>query len=293
MINIAICDDAMVFTTRLEELIMDFSKAYSFDICIYFDGDTLLEAVKQGICFDIISIFMETVTPLQTLLPNGIDTSDLMNMETVDDVIGLIQRLDWNVAEIPKDTEKENSDILLDNLKQYIRDNCLRCESSIQETAEHFHMLLPNLSQFFKEKTGGNILATSGDKEFEGLIPAILAVNGDSLKTKREEMKSVMKAWYSARDAYDIDPEKFAEAVAGGAEVTAEEFLELMKGCDVRTMEDNAEAFAAGDTYVSLPYCAKMLAGFLQYNGLIDSMPDNFNDLFDSSLFEEVYEEMK
>ena len=28
-------------------------------------------------------------------------------------------------------------------------------------------------------------------------------------------MKSVMKAWYSARDAYDIDPEKFAEAVAG------------------------------------------------------------------------------
>ena len=36
MIIIAICDDAM-----------DFSKAYSFDICIYFDGDTLLEAVKQ------------------------------------------------------------------------------------------------------------------------------------------------------------------------------------------------------------------------------------------------------
>ena len=101
---------------------------------------------------------METATPLQTLLPNGIDTSDLMNMETVDDVIGLIQRLDWNVAEIPKDTEKENSDILLDNLKQYIRDNCLRCEFSIQETAEHFHMLLPNLSQFFKEKNGGNIL---------------------------------------------------------------------------------------------------------------------------------------
>lgn len=48
MINIAICDDDMVFTTRLEELIMDFSKAYSFDICIYFDVDTLLEAVKQG-----------------------------------------------------------------------------------------------------------------------------------------------------------------------------------------------------------------------------------------------------
>ena len=27
----------------------------------------------KGICFDIISIFMETATPLQTLLPNGIE----------------------------------------------------------------------------------------------------------------------------------------------------------------------------------------------------------------------------
>lgn len=112
----------------------------------------------KGICFDIISIFMETAAPLQTLLPNGTDPSDLMNMETVDDVIGLIQRLNWQAAELPRETEKQNSDILLDDLKQYIRNNCLRCEFSIQETAEHFHMLLPNLSQFFKEKTGGNIL---------------------------------------------------------------------------------------------------------------------------------------
>lgn len=112
----------------------------------------------KGICFDIISIFMETAAPLQTLLPDGTDPSDLMNMETVDDVIGLIQRLNWQAAELPRETEKQNSDILLDDLKQYIRNNCLRCEFSIQETAEHFHMLLPNLSQFFKEKTGGNIL---------------------------------------------------------------------------------------------------------------------------------------
>ena len=31
MINIAICDDAMVFTTRLEELIMDFSEVGFMD----------------------------------------------------------------------------------------------------------------------------------------------------------------------------------------------------------------------------------------------------------------------
>jgi AraC-like DNA-binding protein len=68
-----------------------------------------------------------------------------------------------DIKEIIRQTEGklvviDNADILLDDLKQYIRNNCLRCEFSIQETAEHFHMLLPNLSQFFKEKTGGNIL---------------------------------------------------------------------------------------------------------------------------------------
>ena len=59
MIKIGICDDDIVFTTRLEELIMDFGRAYSFDVCIYFDGDTLLEAVKQGNCFDIILMDIE------------------------------------------------------------------------------------------------------------------------------------------------------------------------------------------------------------------------------------------
>lgn len=112
----------------------------------------------KGICFDIISTFMEEASPFQTMLPDGVDPSSLMNMETVDDVIALIQKLNKQMAETVRTVQKQDSDILLEDLKQYIKENCLRCEFSIQETAEHFHMLLPNLSQFFKEKTGGNIL---------------------------------------------------------------------------------------------------------------------------------------
>lgn len=150
----------------------------------------------------------------------------------------------------------------------------------------------PSLSMAQKE-TGGNILATSADAEYEGLIPAVLAVNGDSLKTKRDEMKLVMKAWYSARDAYENNFDEFAKAVSNHAEVTPEEFKELMNGCDVRTMEENVEAFKEGDTYVCLKNCAEMLSGFLYDNKLIDEQPENYDSLFDSSLFEEVYEEMK
>lgn len=149
----------------------------------------------------------------------------------------------------------------------------------------------PSLSIAQKE-TGGNILATSADAEYEGLIPAVLAVNGESLKTKRNEMKLVMKAWYSARDAYENNFDEFAQAVSNHAEVTPEEFKTLMDGCDVRTMDENVEAFKAGDTYVCLTNCAEMLSGFLYDNKLIDKLPDNYENLFDSSLFEEVYEEM-
>ena len=51
----------------------------------------------------------------------------------------------------------------------------------------------PSLSMAQKE-TGGNILASTKDAEYEGLIPAVLATNGNALKTKREEIKKVMKA---------------------------------------------------------------------------------------------------
>lgn len=111
----------------------------------------------KGICFDILSTFMEAATSQQTLLPDNIDPSTLMNMETVDDVIAMIQKLNIQLVETNKETEKQDSDIL-DELKHYIESNCFRCDFSIQETAEYFHMLLPNLSQFFKEKTGRNIL---------------------------------------------------------------------------------------------------------------------------------------
>lgn len=149
----------------------------------------------------------------------------------------------------------------------------------------------PSLSMA-QEETGGNILATTKDAEYEGLIPAILAVNGESLETKRDEMKSVMKAWYSARDAYENNLDEFAEAVSHTAEVTPDEFKTLMEGCDVRTMDENVEAFEDGEEYVNLKYCAQMLSGFLMDNELIDEEPENYDDLFDGSLFAEVYEEM-
>lgn len=101
-----------------------------------------------------------------------------------------------------------------------------------------------------------------------------------------------MKAWFNARDSYENKFDEFAKDVSSGAEVSPEEFKTLMNGCAVRTMDENAEAFKDGDTYVSLKKCSSMLSDFLYDNGLIDSKSDNFDSLFDSSIFDEVYDEM-
>ena len=58
-------------------------------------------------------------------------------------------------------------------------------------------------------------------------------------------------------------------------------------------MEQTGEAFEDGDTYVSLKYCADMLSGFLVDNGLIDEKPSNLDDLFDSSVYDEVRSELE
>lgn len=114
--------------------------------------------VAKGICFDILSLFIEASASVHYTLPDAAGMSRLNHLDTVDDVICLIQELNTELVPQTTDQPQPDGDALLEEIIGYIRQNCLRCEFSIQETAEHFHMLLPNLSQFFKDKTGRNVL---------------------------------------------------------------------------------------------------------------------------------------
>lgn len=123
--------------------------------------------VAKGICFDILSLFIEISASFHYTLSDTVDLSGLMHLDTVDDVIRLIQQLNTEFVSQPVSQPKQDSDRLLEDIILYIKENCLRCDFSIQETAEHFNMLLPNLSQFFKEKTGQNVLDYSTDFRME------------------------------------------------------------------------------------------------------------------------------
>ena len=75
---------------------------------------------------------------------------------------------------------------------------------------------------------------------------------------KKIEFKEIQSLEYNLLKRFD----EFAKDVSSGAEVSPEEFKTLMNGCAVRTMDENAEAFKDGDTYVSLKKCSSMLSDF-------------------------------
>lgn len=127
----------------------------------YIQSHNLPLFLAKGICFDMIRTFLESEAEGELWYQKQISAAALMDVDTVDDVIHMIQDLNGTLSKTMNIPQKKDSDFLLEDIICYIKDNCLRCEFSIQETAEHFHMLLPNLSQFFKDKTGQNILEYS------------------------------------------------------------------------------------------------------------------------------------
>lgn len=56
MIKIAICDDDTALTSNLEKelLVCAREKKLEFEIDVFSDGDTLMETIHQGVCYDLI-----------------------------------------------------------------------------------------------------------------------------------------------------------------------------------------------------------------------------------------------
>ena len=57
-----------------------------------------------------------------------------------------------------EDISKKNDLEFIDNIVLYIKSNISNCNFSIAEMAANFSMSPPNLSQYFKERTGQNFI---------------------------------------------------------------------------------------------------------------------------------------
>lgn len=128
------------------------------DLIDYINKNQLPLFVAKGLCFDILRLFVESQPESAGLYSAQASLFALSDMDTAGEVVKIIAQLRDSSHHGSVPGPGADSAHLLDDVLAYVNTNCLRCDFSVQETAEKFGMLLPNLSQFFKEQTGQNIL---------------------------------------------------------------------------------------------------------------------------------------
>jgi NitT/TauT family transport system substrate-binding protein len=110
----------------------------------------------------------------------------------------------------------------------------------------------PTSGQALAAVPGSKAIWTSAD--VPGLIYDTVAVNPQSLATRKEDWKKVVKVWYRISD-FVRDPKTQAEAVAIMAAkvgVKAEEYQAAMPGTFFLSLEESKKRFAKSDGLDSL-----------------------------------------
>jgi NitT/TauT family transport system substrate-binding protein len=113
---------------------------------------------------------------------------------------------------------------------------------------------------------GAKGIYTSADEP--GLIYDVLAVNPASLKARRTEWVKVVKLWDKVV-AYVNDPRTQPDAVkimAARSGVSAAEYLPLLKGTKLLTLDEGRKAFIKGSDYKSLHGSTEVANTFNWYN---------------------------
>lgn len=132
---------------------------YINDLLDYISNNNTPLFLARGICFDILKIVGEgkAYSKSNTEIFHNIVLFDLPNLETAQEVVQIIQKLRTRLDDV------QNSGIhydqkLIDEIMDYTRENCLKCDFSIHEISNHLGILPSNMSTFFKRQTGHGIL---------------------------------------------------------------------------------------------------------------------------------------
>lgn len=114
------------------------------------------------ICYDIINTVTKTVNEFckDNLIPliEHPDVFLLSEFETVDDLVHIVRKLSDDICKYLKETNARPPMSTTDQMVTYLKNNYTDCDFSVQQMADHFNLALPNLSTYFKENTGHNIL---------------------------------------------------------------------------------------------------------------------------------------
>ncbi len=141
----------------------------------------------------------------------------------------------------------------------------------------------PIAGQARKAVPGAKAIYTSADEP--GLIYDVLAVNPASVKARRAEWQKVVKLWDKVV-AYIEDPKTQPDAVkimAARSGVSPAEYLPLLKGTKLLSLEEGRKVYVKGNGYQSLYGSTEIANTFNWYNkvyGLSQNVPSYIDPSF-------------
>lgn len=140
----------------------------------------------------------------------------------------------------------------------------------------------PVAGQARKASPGAKAIYTSADEP--GLIYDVLAVNPSSVKARRAEWQKMVKLWDRVV-AYIEDPKTQPDAVkimAARSGVTPAEYLPLLKGTKLLSLEDGKKIYIKGTGYQSL-YGSTEIANTFNWYNKVYGLSQNVSSYIDPS----------
>ncbi|MGB7251846.1 MAG: ABC transporter substrate-binding protein [Phormidesmis sp.] len=122
------------------------------------------------------------------------------------------------------------------------------------------------------EREGSKELITSAD--FPGAIPDLLVMSQTIIDERPDDVQAIVNTWFDVLAFMEESPDRADEIMAERAGVSVEDLQLLKEGTQLFTIEDNLEAFSAGEDMKHMPYSAKEMAEFMVGVGFIPEAPD-------------------
>lgn len=109
--------------------------------------------LARSICFDLIHLVNEHCRGMRPTVSNS--PLELSGMETAQEIIQMLRSWSESLKEFTTPAYKK---IGFEEVIRFVDDNCLNCDFSAYDAAEHFEMTLPAFSKFFKDHAGQNVM---------------------------------------------------------------------------------------------------------------------------------------
>lgn len=126
-------------------------------------------------------------------------------------------------------------------------------------------------------------------KDFPGAIPDLLVVSQKLIDENPDQVQGLVDTWFDVLKFMEENPEKSEEIMAKRAGVTVDEYQQFKDGTRIFTLEDNLEAFSAGDNMKHMPFAAQKMSDFLvKFEFLKEEDVPEIDTLFDDRFVKAV-----